>query len=99
MFDELDVFIFKSILNSYNNSVQITNWDIAKDYSKKINEENIDKIFEKIKFRLKKYCEKELFFKYKNGDGKFTYNMINENISLIKRRCKDGMKEGVWIRI
>lgn len=97
--DELDLFIFSKIFEAYQSKQDITNWEISKKYAKKINELDVDKVFERIKARMKKYCLKGIFFKSKNGDGNFIYNMDLEKITFVKHKFCDGYKKCLLIRI
>lgn len=97
--DKLDMFIFKKIFDAYQKKEELTNWDMAKIYSREINEKDVDKVFERIKARMKKYCCCGIFFKSKNGEGTFIYNMDLEKITFIKHKFADGYRECLLIRI
>lgn len=97
--DNLDIFIFKTIFEAFENKKEVTNWDIAKLYAKTINEKDVDKLFERIKARMKKYCCHGIFFKSKNGEGTFIYNMDLEKITFIKHKFNDGYKQCLLLRM
>jgi len=68
-------------------------------------------IYCKINYKLKMYCHCGIFFPSINGDEmtidqitkenrkNIIFNMDSDKVTIVRRKCSDGMKNGVWIRI
>lgn len=97
--DKLDLFILGEIYEAHQKKKDCNNWELAQKYATQCNEKDIDKVYKRIKERLKKYCCHGIFFESKNGDGKIIYNMDLNMINFVKKSCADGMQRGLWIRI
>lgn len=101
--DELDIFICKSIFDADKNKKDITNWDIAKNYSR-IKNNNADvndfnKTFVKIKARIKNYCVKGFFKEVINGHGDKVYEMDLDKITFAKHKFEKCFKQCLIIKI
>lgn len=97
--DDLDVFILWEIFEAFQNKTESNNWEMARKYAKKINEHDIDKVYKRIKERLRKYCCDGIFFESKNGDGKPIYNMDLNMVTFIRHKFTDGYKMCLLLRI
>lgn len=107
-YDELDLFIIRSILDAHHKGKEITNWEIAKNFSVKFTglgikdlarKKYIDNVYCKINYKLNKYCREGYFYKTKNGENKNVYHLQRDKVDLVRKRCSDGHKIGLWTRV
>lgn len=99
MLDNLDTFLLWEIFSSYKNCKETNTWKLAQDWANKNNEVDIDKVYKRIKERLKTYCVWGIFFSSKNGDGRLIFNMDLNKIAFVKHKFNDGIKWCLLIRV
>lgn len=95
--DELDIFIWKEIFDSHKLGEDSHTWAISKKYALITREKKTDRVYMKIKARIKEYIKFGFFFESANGNKQKIFNMNLDKISFMRRRCSDGIKKGVWI--
>ncbi len=97
--DEFDKFIITSIFEATKKNKEIRDWDISKNYAKKIGEKNTAKVYRRMKARLKKYIKDGIFYISKNSEGE-TCNFMDLNKITIKRnKFPDGYGKAILIRM
>lgn len=109
-FNELDKFLIYEICKSYKTKSDISTWDIAKLFvSKKLNKprniiystnkKDIDDIYRRINFIVKKYQRFGLLRLTKDNSGKTIFELDLDNISVVKHKFSDGYKDCIIFRI
>lgn len=97
--DQLDIFIIQDIFNAYQENKESNNWEMAKKYASVIKEKDVDKVYKKIKARIKNYCNIGIFFKSSNGNKKPIFNMDLNRVTMVKHKFKDGFHACLLFRI
>ena len=104
--DDMTVFIFwESFIGSKNMKDEDWRWKIAREYAKKVhnrspNKRDIEKVYNKMKYRFKQFVKLGLFDVFKNGDGKEIYSLRETDILFKKVRFQDKQeKRSLIIRI
>jgi len=102
LIDELDLFIFKEIFNSYKNKEECNTWEVSKKYSITLNkktQKEIDNIYRIITSRIKNYCDIGIFIKKFNGEKKIIFEMDLDKITFSSHKFSDGFHQCLLIRI
>jgi prolyl oligopeptidase PreP (S9A serine peptidase family) len=97
--DKLDIFIMQEIFIAYQVKKDSNSWEMAKKYSSLVKEKDVDKVYKKIKARIKNYCNIGIFFESSNGNKKLIYNMDLNKVTLVKHKFNDGFHLCILFRI
>jgi len=97
--DKIDIMILHEIYDAYQNKKEVNNWDMACKFSKILDDDDVARVYRRIKARMEKYCVMGIFFTTKNSEGKPEFNMNLDKVTFKKAKCSDGVKMGIWFRV
>lgn len=112
--DKLDIFVFEEFSKTYKSPKHSTpidiKWEIALRYVKRLFpnlektdkkkfEEEVQRVYVKIKARLDRYCDHGFFSKFENGDGKIKYVMDLDLIKLGRVKFSDKYDRVLIVRL